>query len=148
MPNISVKRLIKKAAVSPAPFHSPGRRGRVKKKKNKTKNKLVVKTTGQFPYHRSKDISSSGPVTALEKSRKAELIRTVTITTFTTRICVLGFISQTSASYFLVKQSPLQKPKSSPRQTLAPPEIPRRRSPDRHEKSPRENAPSRNRQDK
>src|ERR687891_1138845 len=77
MPNISVKRLIKKAAVSPAPFHSPGRRGRVKKKKNKTKNKLVVKTTGQFPYHRSKDISSSGPVTALEKSRKAELIRTV-----------------------------------------------------------------------
>src|SRR3990172_1115893 len=146
MPNISVKRLIKKAAVSPAPFHSFGLRGRVKKNRKNKKTTVIMITVGQFPYHLSKDICSSLVTTALEKSMRADLIRNTTIITctitraiLTTRsvfLCVSGIISRVSALY-VAKEIRLERSKSLPRQTPAPRAFPRQRQPDGRGKIPR-----------
>src|SRR3990172_1889370 len=79
MPNISVKRLIKKAVASPAPCHSLGFRGRVKKKKESRITAVLTTTVGQFPYHSSKDMLDGDLVTALPQLKRNE--PTVRITT-------------------------------------------------------------------
>src|SRR3989304_560729 len=77
MPNISVKRLIKKAVASPAPCHSLGFRGRVKKKKESRITAVLTTTVGQFPYHSSKDMLDGDLVTALPQPKKNEHTRRI-----------------------------------------------------------------------
>src|SRR3989338_1202688 len=88
MPNISVKRLIKKAVVMPVSCHSRGLRGRVKKKKETRMTEVLMTTAGQFPYHFSNGIFDGELLTALQKPKKNK--PTIRMTTPIRNVCLMS----------------------------------------------------------